>query len=116
MTPSRISRQIKEGDAVRISNDRGAILAGAAICPDISEGVIQISTGAWWDPVFDDGEPFLCRHGSVNALTLDKGTSSLAQGPSALSCLVEMEKFSGELPELTVFTAPPVSIPDGMEP
>ena len=120
--PVRISpsdaqaRQIEDGDVVRISNERGAILAGASICPDIREGVIQISTGAWWDPVFDDGEPFLCRHGNVNALTLDKGTSSLAQGPSALSCLVEMEKFAGELPELTVFRAPPVSTPDGMEP
>ena len=101
------ARQIRDGDIVEIRNARGAILAGAIICDDLMQGVIQIATGAWWDPEYRDGEPFRCRHGNVNALTLDKGTSRLAQGPSALSCLVEIEVFKGELPPLRIFEPPP---------
>ena len=48
----------------------------------------------------------LCKHGNVNVLTIDKGTSRLAQGPIAHSCLVEVERFDGELPALTAFDPP----------
>ncbi len=41
--------------------------------------------------------------------TLDKGTSRLGQGPIALSCLVEVERYEGELPEVTAFDPPPIS-------
>jgi biotin/methionine sulfoxide reductase len=50
--------------------------------------VIQIATGAWLDP---DGD--MCCLGNPNTLTLDKGTSRLAQGPIAHSCLVKVEAF-----------------------
>jgi biotin/methionine sulfoxide reductase len=46
-------------------------------------------------------------HGNPNAVTNDIGTSSLAQGPSANSCLVEVERYDGDLPPLTVFSPPP---------
>lgn len=59
---------------------------GSGICDDIRPGVIQVATGAWLDP---DGS--LCRRGNPNTLTLDKGTSRLAQGPVAHSCLVKIE-------------------------
>jgi trimethylamine-N-oxide reductase (cytochrome c) len=39
-------------------------------------------------------------------LTLDKGTSRLAQGPISQTALVEIEKFEGALPEITVFRQP----------
>ena len=42
-------------------------------------------------------------------LTADFGTSKLAQGPSALTCLVDIEIFDKELPKLTAFD-PPVII------
>ena len=35
-------------------------------------------------------------NGNPNVLTKDKGTSSLAQGPSAHTCLVEVVKLSAE--------------------
>ena len=41
-------------------------------------------------------------------LTPDKGTSSLAQGPSAHTCLVEIEKFEGEAPPVTAFDPPEI--------
>ena len=44
------ARGISDGDVVRVFNDRGAILAGAVVSDDIRRGVVQISTGAWYDP------------------------------------------------------------------
>ena len=78
-------RGLEEGRSVRIYNTRGACLAEIRVSDTIRPGVIQIATGAWFEP---DGE--LCRHGNPNTLTLDKGTSSLAQGPVAHSCLVKI--------------------------
>jgi hypothetical protein len=45
-------------------------------------------------------------HGNPNAVTKDAGTSTLAQGYSAHSCLVEVEKYTGALPPVTVFKQP----------
>jgi biotin/methionine sulfoxide reductase len=45
-------------------------------------------------------------HGNPNAVTPDKGTSSLAQGCSAHSCLVEVEKWDRALPTVSVFSQP----------
>jgi len=64
-----------------------------------------MSTGAWYDPVEPGG---LCKHGNPNVLTLDKGTSRLGQGPIAHSCLVDIEKFEGEPPEVTAFIPPQI--------
>jgi biotin/methionine sulfoxide reductase len=85
-------RGIRNGDVVRVFNDRGAILAGAVLSEDLRPGVIQISTGAWYDPE----EP-----GVTGSLT-----SQLAQGPSAQTTLVEVEKYSGEPPRVTAFEPP----------
>ena len=100
------SRGIESGDVVRVFNDRGACLAYAQVSSDIRESVIQLSTGAWFDPI-DSTEPgTLELHGNPNVLTLDCGTSKLAQGPSAHSALVECERYDGDLPELTAFAPP----------
>jgi len=100
------SRGISSGDVVRVFNHRGAILAGAAVSDEIRPGVVQMSTGAWYDPEHPGVIGSLDKHGNPNVLTLDKGTSRLAQGPSAQTTLVEIEKFSGEPPPVTAFEAP----------
>ena len=41
-----------------------------------------------------------CIHGNPNVLTEDIGTSSLAQGPSAHSTLVQIKKYTKDLPLL----------------
>jgi len=102
------ARGIADGDVVRIFNGRGACLAGALVSDTIREGVARLPTGAWYDPEHPGVPGTLCRHGSVNVLTLDKGTSKLAQGPSAQSCLVEIERFAGEAPEVRAFAPPPI--------
>ena len=74
-------RGIKDGDVVRVHNDRGACLAGAVLTDMILPGVAKLSCGAWYDPAGgDDGA--LCMHGNANVLTHDRGTSKLSQGPS----------------------------------
>ncbi len=53
-----------------------------------------MATHAWYDPQTPAG---LERHGNPNVLTLDKGTSRLAQGPSAHTTLVELEPVDGPI-------------------
>ena len=83
---------------MRVFNDRGSCLAGAVLDANLRRSVVQLSTGAWWDPVAPGDPGALDRHGNPNVLTLDKGTSRLAQGPSAQTALVELERFDGPLP------------------
>jgi biotin/methionine sulfoxide reductase len=84
------ARGLSDGQIVRIHNARGACLAELRVSDVIRPGVIQIATGAW---LKSDGD--LCRHGNPNVLTLDKGTSRLAQGPIAHSCLVDVAAWDG---------------------
>jgi biotin/methionine sulfoxide reductase len=110
--PMRINRRdaeargIRNGDIVKVFNDRGVILAGAIVTDEIRAGVIQISTGAWYNPVEPGQVGSLDKHGNPNVLTLDKGTSRLAQGPSAQTTLVQVEKYLGKPPPMTAFEPP----------
>jgi biotin/methionine sulfoxide reductase len=95
------ARGIASGDIVRVFNDRGACLAGAVVSDDVRASVVQLSTGAWFDPV--DGT---CVHGNPNVLTRDRGTSRLAQGSTGQHCLVEIERFEGEVPPVRAHQPP----------
>jgi biotin/methionine sulfoxide reductase len=99
-------RGIKDGDVVRLWNERGQCLAGAVVGDAVRPGVVRLPTGAWYDPDHPGHRNALCRHGNPNVLTLDKGTSKLAQGPSAQTCLVEVERWTGALPPIGAFTPP----------
>lgn len=104
------ARGIVLGDVVRIFNDRGACLAGAVLSSSIRPGVVQLSTGAWYDPELPGVAGSIDLHGNPNVLTLDLGTSRLAQGPSAQTALVEVERFPGTPPPVGAFE-PPVIVP-----
>ena len=101
-------RSIREGDIVRLFNDRGSCLASAKLSQDIRKGVAQLPTGAWYDPLEPGVYGSLCKHGNPNVLTPDLGTSKLAQGPIAHSCLVQIERSTGTPPEVTAFDPPTV--------
>lgn len=94
-------RGLSEGQVVRVSNARGACYAALHLSDEIRRGVIQLATGAWYDPDQD-----ICRHGNPNALTPDKGTSKLAQGPIAHSCLVEVAAAPSDLAPVRAFDPP----------
>ncbi len=101
-------RGLKNGDVVKLFNDRGACLAGVIIDKKVMEGVVQISTGAWYDPEDPKKPNSICKHGNPNVLTLDKGSSKLGQGPIAHSCLIEMKKFNDILPTVTAHKPPTI--------
>lgn len=92
------ARSINDGDTVRVFNDRGAILAAALVTTTLKQGVVSMPTGAWYDPVIAGAEVGLDRRGNPNALTLDRGTSSLAQAPSSGTCCVEIERVTHAAP------------------
>jgi biotin/methionine sulfoxide reductase len=71
-------------------------------------GVIQLATGAWYDPDRPGDPDALCKHGNPNVLTRDIGTSTLGQGPTAHSTLVEVARFDGPLPPITAFAPPEI--------
>jgi len=101
------NRGIKSGDIVVLTNDRGSVLAGAEITDDVMSGVVVLSTGAWFDP---DEDISLDRHGNPNVLTKDVGTSSLAQGPTSHTTLVEMKKANQEIiKDVEIFNSPKIT-------
>jgi biotin/methionine sulfoxide reductase len=110
--PVRINRQdaaargIRDGDIVRLYNDRGACLAGAVLSDALRLGVVQLATGAWYDPEDPTAKTPFCVHGNPNVLTHDAGTSRLAQGCSGQLTLVEIERFDGPLPRIKAFDPP----------
>ncbi len=69
-------------------------------------GVVVLPTGAWYDPAEPRGPGTLELHGNPNVLTLDEGSSRLAQAPVAHGCLVEVERFAGEAPPVAAFDPP----------
>ena len=93
---------------MRLFNSRGACLAGAVTDPDVMPGVVVMATGAWFDPSTASGEPE--RHGNPNVLTLDIGTSPLAQGTSALTALVDIERWNAPAPAVRAFTPPELAV------
>lgn len=100
------ARGISDGDVVRLFNARGACLASARLSHDMRPDVVQLPTGAWFDPVPEADGRTLCVHGNPNVLTRDIGTSSLAQGCSGQLSVVQIEKYVGELPPIRAFEPP----------
>lgn len=94
-------RGVVDGDVVRVFNDRGACLAGAVVTTELRPGVVQLPTGAWFDP-----SGSLCVHGNPNVLTADLPSSRLSQGCTGQHVLVQLERYDGTPPPVTV-GAPP---------
>jgi len=99
-------RGIADGDIVRVFNERGACLAAAKVSARIRQGVVRLSTGAWFDPAGGGANRPLEKHGNPNALTRDVGASKLSQGCTAQTCLVEVERYDGEAPAVTAHDLP----------
>ena len=103
------ARGIADGDIVRLFNGRGACLAAVRVTAEIRPGVVQLPTGAWYDPEDPEEDRPLCVHGNPNVLTRDAGTSALAQGCTGQLTVVEAERYTGNLPPIRAFEPPPAS-------
>jgi biotin/methionine sulfoxide reductase len=104
------ARGIRGGEVVRVFNERGELLAAAAVSADVRASVVSLPTGAWFDPAVLGTTGALEKHGNPNVLTPDRGTSRLAQGPTAHSTLVQVELFEGEVPPVTAFVPPQILV------
>jgi trimethylamine-N-oxide reductase (cytochrome c) len=71
------ARILKDGDVIKIFNERGALLAGVWVTERVMPGVVYIDHGARWDPIVP-GE--LDRGGAINTITPHKLTSKNASG------------------------------------
>lgn len=100
------ARGLADGDVVRVFNDRGACLAGVVIDDRLRPAVVQLSTGAWFDPADPADPDSMCVHGNPNVLTDDVGTSSLARGCTGAHVLVQVEKFDAAPPPVRAHEPP----------
>jgi anaerobic selenocysteine-containing dehydrogenase len=87
------ARNIKNGDVVKIYNERGAVLGGACVTERIMPGVVYMDHGARYDPIVP-GE--IDRGGAINTITPHNTTSKKATGMVVSSFLVEVEKANLE--------------------
>lgn len=81
------TRNIKNGDQIRVFNDRGAIIGTANVTDAIMRGVIRAYNGGWYDPDEDGTD----RGGCVNVLINDDLTANDGV-PNFNTCLVEITK------------------------
>lgn len=100
------ARGVTGGDVVKVFNDRGACLAGVVLDEAVRPQVVQLSTGAWFDPEDPSDPDAMCVHGNPNVLTDDVGTSSLARGCTGAHVLVEVEKFTAPPPPVRAHHPP----------
>jgi biotin/methionine sulfoxide reductase len=102
------ARGLKDKDIVRVFNSRGACFAAVKINGSLRKQVVQMSTGAWYDPVDPLVENSPCKNGNPNVLTPDKGTSKLGQGPIAHTCLVDIQLIDHLIPLVTAYEPPKI--------
>ncbi|HLZ04203.1 MAG TPA: molybdopterin guanine dinucleotide-containing S/N-oxide reductase [Bradyrhizobium sp.] len=101
-----MARGIADGDIVRLHNARGSCLAAVRLTEDIRPGVVQLPTGAWYDPEDAEEEMPMCVHGNPNVLTRDIGTSALAQGCTGQLTTVQAEPFKRNIPPIKAYDPP----------
>lgn len=99
------ARKIASGDVVMVKGRRGAILAGAIVTERVRPGVIAVQHGAWFDPQ-NTAQGRIDVEGNSNSLTMDKPTSKLARGNVSSTGIVEVTKWTEELPTVSVFVQP----------
>jgi anaerobic dimethyl sulfoxide reductase subunit A len=80
-------RGIRNGDLVKVFNDRGTTMIEAKVTERIMPGVVSIDHGMWYKP----DERGVDRGGSVNVLTKDEDTP-IGDGATTHTCLVQIER------------------------
>jgi trimethylamine-N-oxide reductase (cytochrome c) len=84
-------RGIRNGDIVKVFNERGTVLGGAYVTERLMPGVAYIDHGARVDPIVQ-GE--LDRGGAINLISPEGITSKNSAGMATSGYLVQVEKVS----------------------
>ncbi len=82
-------RGIKNGDIVKVYNERGVVLGGALVWERIMPGVVSMDHGARVDSIISTK---LDRGGAINTITPQGLTSKHCAGQATSGFLVEVEK------------------------
>jgi molybdopterin guanine dinucleotide-containing S/N-oxide reductase-like protein len=87
-------RGIKDGDIVKLYNDRGAVLCIANVTERMRPGVVHSYYGSGkYDPLEPGNPDSMDRGGCVSILTPSRMLSENAPGMAPNSCLVEIERW-----------------------
>jgi len=86
-TADALSKNIADGDRVRVFNDRGTLIVPARVTERILPGVVCLPQGAWYAPDEDGVD----RGGCASTLMKDDHSPGGAYGLN--SCLVQVEKL-----------------------
>ncbi|MHB1375519.1 MAG: molybdopterin-dependent oxidoreductase [Thauera sp.] len=97
-------RGVKNGDLIEVYNDRGALIVGARVSPNIMKGVISIYEGAW----LSKDSKGRCNSGAINVLTTSVAASDLSQATSANTCLAYFRKCTDAEGPNRAYEPPPV--------
>ena len=88
------ARGIRNGDIVKLYNDRGAVLCVAVLTERIRPGIVHsYASSAKYDPLEPGKAGSVDRGGCVNLLTSSRMLSKNAPGMTPNSCLIEIEKW-----------------------
>lgn len=85
--PDAMPRRIREGDRVKVFNDRGALTIRAHLTKRIRPGVVSIPQGGWYAP----DKKGVCQRACINVLTSGRPTP-LAHGNAQHTILVEVRR------------------------
>ena len=106
------SRGIRDGTLVQLHNERGRCLASAVLTDNVMPGVVQLPTGAWYDPKDPGAAGTLEVHGNPNVLTSNRPTSSLSQAPVHHSTLVFVTVYADRAPPVRAHELPALTEQD----
>ncbi len=88
------ARGIRNGDVVKLYNDRAAVLLVAQVTERVRPGVVHSYEGSSkYDPLEPGKAGSIDRGGCVNLLSHSRMTSKNAYGEANMSFLVEVRKW-----------------------
>ena len=83
-------RNIKDGDIVKVFNERGVVLCGARVWERMMPGVIYVDHGARHDPIIDNVD----RGGAINTIAPNGIVSKNACGQATSGYLADVQKVT----------------------
>jgi anaerobic selenocysteine-containing dehydrogenase len=86
-------RHIKENDLVKVFNDRGVVICAAQVTERVPRGTSHsYESSSVYDPIGDPGNS-PDRGGCINLLTSKRPIIKKSHSTSAMSCLVQVERW-----------------------